>query len=74
MWKIKNAEEQLSFIQALKNNEKINLDKVKLSFPQEVKIKIQGDPLRYNGSINNAICKRICEFQNEIWRACAALR
>lgn len=73
MWKIKNAEELLSFIQALKD-EKIDLDNVEFSFLQEVKIKIQGDPLRYNGSINYAICKGICEFQNEIWRAYAEIK
>ncbi|TJY45109.1 hypothetical protein FAZ28_10600, partial [Histophilus somni] len=70
MWKIENAEELLSFIQTLKD-EKIDLDNVEFSFLQEVKIKIQGDPLRYNGSINYSICKGICEFQNEIWRAYA---
>ncbi|MEG9531610.1 hypothetical protein [Mannheimia indoligenes] len=73
MWKIENAEELLSFIQTLKD-EKIDLDNVEFSFLQEVKIKIQGDPLRYNGSINYAICKGICEFQNEIWRAFAEIK
>ncbi|ARU64355.1 hypothetical protein FWK45_01975 [Histophilus somni] len=73
MWKIENAEELLSFIQTLKD-EKIDLDNVEFSFLQEVKIKIQGDPLRYNGSINYSICKGICEFQNEIWRAYAEIK
>lgn len=74
MWKIENAEKLLSFIHALKDNEKIDLDKVEFSFLQKVKIKIQGDPVRYNGSINYAICKGICEFQNEIWRAYAEVK
>lgn len=74
MWKIENAEELLSFIQALKSNEYIDLDKVELDFLKQVKIKIQGDPLRYNGSINYAICKGICEFQNEIWRVYAEIK
>ncbi|EGF13530.1 MULTISPECIES: hypothetical protein [Haemophilus] len=74
MWKIENAEELLNFIQALKTDEKINLEKVELDFLKQVKIKIQGDPHRYNGSINYAICKGICEFQNEIWRAYAEIK
>lgn len=74
MWKIENAGELLSFIQTLKSNEHIDIDKVKFDFIKQVKIKIQGDPLRYNGSINYAICKGICEFQNEIWRVYAEIK
>lgn len=74
MWKIESADELLNAIHSLKNNEKIELDKVEFSFLQKIKIKIQGDPLRYNGSINYAICKGICEFQNEIWRIYAEIK
>ncbi|WP_262363927.1 hypothetical protein [Histophilus somni] len=73
MWKIENAEELLSFIQILKD-EKIDLDNVEFSLLKEDKIKIKGDPLRYNGSINYSICKGICEYHNEIWRAYAEIK
>ncbi|RZN51770.1 hypothetical protein [Avibacterium paragallinarum] len=74
MWKIENAEELLDFVQTLKSNEKIEFEKVEFDFLRQVKIKIQGNPLRYNGSINYAICKGICEFQNEVWRAYAEFK
>lgn len=74
MWKIENAQELSNLIQALKQNEGLDLTKVELNFLKQVKIKIEGDPLRYNGSINYAICKGICEFQNEVWRAYAEVK
>lgn len=74
MWKIENADELSNFIQTLKTNDKIDFEKIELDFLKQVKIKIQGDPLRYNGSINYAICKAICEFQNEVWRAYAEIK
>lgn len=74
MWKIENAQELSHFINLLKTDESIDLEKVELSFLKKVKIKIKGDPLRYNGTINYAICKAICEFQNEIWRTYAEIK
>ncbi|MCT8823513.1 hypothetical protein KZ326_03955 [Glaesserella parasuis] len=74
MWKIENAEELSNLIDALKSEQKIDLEQIEFSFLKQVKIKVQGDPLRYNGNINYAICKGICEFQNEIWRAYAEFK
>lgn len=74
MWKIENAQELSNFINLLKADENIDLEKVELTFLKQVKIKIKGDPHRYNGTINYAICKAICEFQNEIWRTYAEIK
>ncbi|MCK3656403.1 hypothetical protein A4G19_13800 [Pasteurellaceae bacterium Macca] len=74
MWKIENAEELLNLVERLKDNDKVELEQIEFNFLKQVKIKIQGDPLRYNGSINYAICKGICEFQNEIWRTYAEVK
>ena len=74
MWKIENVDELSDFIQTLKIRDQIDFEKVEFDFLKQVKIKIQGDPLRYNGSINYAICKAICEFQNEIWRTYAEIK
>lgn len=74
MWKIENVDELSDFIQTLKIRDQIDFEKIELDFLKQVKIKIQGDPLRYNGSINYAICKAICEFQNEIWRTYAEIK
>ena len=57
MWKIENTDELSNFIQTLKTCDQIDFEKIELNFIKKIKIKIQGDPLRYNGSINYAICK-----------------
>ena len=52
MWKIENTDELSNFIQILKTCDQIDLEKIELNFIKQIKIKIQGDPLRYNGSVN----------------------
>lgn len=74
MWKIENTDELSNFIQILKTCDQIDFEKIELNFIKQIKIKIQGDPLRYNGSVNYSICKAICEFQNEIWRTYAEIK
>ncbi|ARB76458.1 hypothetical protein ABWE90_01385 [Pasteurella multocida] len=74
MWKIENEQELTNFIQQLKNGSSVEFDKIDFSFLNQLKIKVQGDPNRYNGSLNFAICKGICEYQNEIWKAYAEIK
>lgn len=74
MWKIENNQELSQLIHTLKENQEIDLTKIELGFLKQIKFKIQGDQHRYNGSINYAICKGICEFQNEIWRIYAEIK
>lgn len=74
MWKIETEQELKNLVEQLKNNAIIDINKLDLSFLNQLTIKVKGNVSRYNGSLNFAICKGICEYQTEIWKAYAEIK
>ncbi|TNG94036.1 hypothetical protein FHQ28_05400 [Pasteurellaceae bacterium USgator11] len=73
MLNIDNIEELQSLLENIKNKH-IDFSTLELNFFQNIKIKIKGNPKRYNGTITYSICRGLCEFQNELWKTYAEIK